>query len=398
MNTQSNAAEPVVTCPECGHGFALSKALVGPIEAQVVQRLEAKYQQRERQRDEEVQRQITEATARAAERAKAEQAQETTALRQEVTEQRAAIATLQAQELEQRKRARELEAREKALVLEIERQVDARTKAVEEETAKRVREQHRLKDAEKDKVIADLRRQLEEAVAKAQQGSQQTQGEVAELDLEQQLRQAFPKDEIEPVAKGQRGADVLQRVVDPRGQVCGTIIWERKNAKNYSETWVPKLRQDQRANRAEVAVLVTPALPKDLTVFGQRAGVWVTVPGAAIPLAEALRGGLLEAARVRVATEDQAGKQVALVAYVSSKEFQQRIEAALEPVKALADDLEKERKILEANWARREKRHTQIAREIVGLWGDVSGIVGTLATPKQLQLPAGEEGNKEAAA
>src|SRR5207249_1974338 len=160
------------------------------------------------------------------------------------------------QELEQRKRARELEAREKALALDVERQVDARSKAVEEDAAKRVQDQHRLKDAEKDKLINDLKRQLEEAIRKVQQGSQQVQGEVAELDLEQQLRQGFPKDEIEPVANGQRGADVLQRVVDQHGKVCGTIMWERKNARNFSDAWVPKLREDQRASRAEIAVVV----------------------------------------------------------------------------------------------------------------------------------------------
>ena len=243
METQNHTTEPVVTCPECGHRFPLSKALVGPIEAQVAQRLEAKYEQRERQRADETQRQVADVAARAALKAKAEQATETAALRQEVTEQREAIAKLQTQELEQRKRARDVEAREQALVLEVERQVDARSKAVGEETARRVQEQHRLKDAEKDKVIADLKRQLEEAILKVQQGSQQTQGEVAEVDLEAQLQDAFPRDKIEPVAKGQRGADVLQHVVDARGQTCGIIIWERKNAKNFSDTWVPKLRE-----------------------------------------------------------------------------------------------------------------------------------------------------------
>jgi hypothetical protein len=397
MNNKSHTTEPVVTCPECGHRFPLSKALVGPIEAQVAQRLEAKYELRERQRDDEAQRRIAEATARAAQKAKAEQATETTTLRQEVTEQREAIARLQAQELEQRKRTRELEGREKALTLEVERQVDARSKAVEEETAKRMLEQHRLKDAEKEKLIADLRRQLEEAMVKVQQGSQQMQGEVAELDLEQQLRQAFPKDEIEPVAKGQRGADVLQRVIDLRGQVCGTIIWERKNARNFSDTWVPKLREDQRASRAEVAVIVTTALPKDIVALGQHLGVWVTSPSTSVALALALRSQLLEVARARIVAEGQAEKQTTLLAYLSGTEFKQRVEAVLDPLIAMVEDFEKERRISETNWARRQKRHEQLMRGITGLWGDVSGIIGTLPAPKQLQLAAGEEGGKEAA-
>lgn len=396
METQNHTTEPVVTCPECGHRFPLSQALVGPIEAQVAQRLEAKYEQRERQRAEETQRHVAQAAALAAQKAKADQATETAALRQEVAEQRDAIAKLQAQELEQRKRARDVEAREKALALDVERQVDARGKTVEEETAKRVQEQHRLKDAEKDKVIAELTRQLEAAVLKVQQGSQQVQGEVAELDLETQLHEAFPRDKIEPVAKGQRGADVLQHVLDPRGQACGTITWERKNAKNFSDTWVPKLREDQRANHAEVAVLVSATLPKDVVVLGQHGGVWVTTPTAALPLAIALRIQLLEVARARTVAEGQAGKQTALLAYASGTEFKQRVEAMLDPLIAMMDDFDKERRTSETNWARRQKRHDQLMRGIAGLWGDVSGIIGTLATPKQLQLPAGEEGGKAA--
>src|SRR5262249_48287155 len=153
---------------------------------------------------------------------------------------------------------------------------DNRTQEIEQETTRRLQdqqrikdEQQRLKDLEKDKVIGDLRRQLEDAVRKAQQGSQQIQGEVAELDLEHQLRQAFPRDEFEVVSTGQRGADIVQRVMDPHGLV-GTITYEVKNTKNFMEGWIPKLREDQRAKGAELAVLVSAMLPKDITTFANR--------------------------------------------------------------------------------------------------------------------------------
>lgn len=395
MGTQ--AVEPVVACPKCQYRFPLSRALTGPIEAQVAQRLQAEYEERDRRREEEVRRRVVEAAARATEKAKTNQDVELKALREQVTEQHAAIAKLQDAELAHRKRARELQEREQELKLEIERQVEARVKDVEETVTKRALEQHRLKDAEKDKQLADVRRQLEEANRKAQQGSQQLQGEVAELDLEAQLRQTFPLDQFEAVATGQRGADVLQRVVDKRGQVCGTIIWERKNAKNFSESWVPKLREDQRDSRAELAVLVTPNVPKDVNVFGPHGGVWVVTPGAMGPLGQALRAGLLEVERTRAAAEGQAGKQAALIEYVSGTEFRLRVEAMLDPVLAMMDDFEKERRATETNWARRQKRHEQIVRGVSGLWGDISGILGTLPAPKQLQLPAGEEADKEAA-
>jgi hypothetical protein len=396
MNTPSQVAEPVVVCPKCKQQFPLSKALTGPIEAQVAQRLQAEYDKRERQREQELERRVTEAAAQEAKKAKAQQATELKALRDQVTEQNDAIAKLQAEEVTQRKRARDLEAREKALALETERRVDVAVKAAVAAATEQALEQHRLKDAEKDKQLADVRRQLDEAQRKAQQGSQQIQGEVAELDLEAQLRQTFPQDRFEPVASGQRGADILHRVVDQRGEVAGTIIWERKNTKHFAETWVPKLREDQRANHAEIAVLVATALPPDVRVFGHHQGVWVAAPTVVNSLAFALRSGLLAVAHARVVATGQTGKQVALVDYVGGIEFRQRVESVLEPALALADDLEKEKRSLETVWARREKRHEQIVRGAAGLWGDVSGIVGTLAPPKQLQLPPAKEDEKDA--
>jgi hypothetical protein len=394
MITPSQAAEPVVVCPKCNHQFPLSKALTGPIEAQVVQRLQGEYDKRERQREQEVERRVTEATAQETKKAKALQATELKSLRDQVTEQNEAIAKLQAEEVTQRKRARDLEAREKALTLEVERRVDTAVKAAEAAATEQAFEQHRLKDAEKDKQLADVRRQLDEAQRKAQQGSQQIQGEVAEMDLEAQLRRAFPEDKFEAVASGQHGADILQRVVDQRGEVAGTIIWERKNSKHFAETWVPKLREDQRANHAEIAVLVPTTLPPDVRFFGQRQGVWIAVPIVVNSLAVTLRSGLLAVSHARVVANGQAGKQAALVEYVGGIEFRQRVESVLEPTLALVEDLDKEKRSLETAWARREKRHEQIVRGAAGLWGDVSGIVGTLAPPKHLQLLAGEEDGK----
>src|SRR5205823_13134263 len=157
------------------------------------------------------------------------------------------------------------------------------------------------KDQEKDRQLEDLRKQLAEAHRRAEQGSQQRQGEVLELDLEERLHDAFPDDRVEPVAKGARGGDLFQAVHDARGQACGTILWEAKNTKIFSETWLPKLRADQRDRNADVAVLVTVALPKDIPHFAQRGGIWVTGLSTWLPLGAALRAGLIETARARQA-------------------------------------------------------------------------------------------------
>jgi hypothetical protein len=261
----------------------------------------------------------------------------------------------------------------------------------EERILKRAAEQHRLTDAAKDKQLADVRRQLEEAQRKAQQSSQQMQGEVAELDLESQLRHAFPLDQFETIGTGQRGADLLQRVVDQSGRTCGSIIWERKNAKNFSDAWIPKLRADQRESRADVAVLITARLPKDICSFGPQGRVWVASPLVAVPLGHALRSGLLEIANVRILTEGHISKQAALTEYVSSTQFRQRIEAMLDPTLALIEDFERERRSTETAWARRQKLQEQIIRSIGGLSGDFSGIMGILPMPHRLQLPRGDE-------
>lgn len=262
---------------------------------------------------------------------------------------------------------------------------------LEERVMKRADEQHRLTDAAKDKQLADVRRQLEEAQRKAQQGSQQLQGEVAELDLEMQLRQAFPIDHFEAIATGQRGADLLQRVVDQSGRTCGSVIWERKNTKNFSDTWIPKLRADQRENRADLAVLITARLPKDICYFALRGRVWVASPLVAVALGHALRSQLLEIARVSVLSEGRVSRQAALTEYISGTCFRQRIDAMLDPTIALIEDFERERRSTETAWARRRKLHEQIVRGISGLSGDISGIMGSVLTPPRLQLPPADE-------
>jgi hypothetical protein len=396
MSAQLQVQEPVVVCPECGHPFPLTRALTGPIEAQVAQRLEAEYRRRDGEREVELRQRVEKAAAQASAKANADREAELADLRHQVAEQQEKLQRHQQEELALRKRTRELQAREQELAVEVERRVDNRAKQIEEETTRKLQEQQRLKDLEKDKVIGDLRRQLEDAIRKAQQGSQQIQGEVAELDLENQLRQAFPRDEFEVVCTGQKGADIVQRVMDPHGLV-GTITYEVKNTKNFMESWIPKLREDQRAKGAELAVLVSGVLPKEITTFANRGGVWVTSFPACLPLAMALRWGLFEAARLRLVAENHAEKQAELLAYCGGTEFRQRIEGMLEAVKGMMDDTEREHQAMVSMLARRRKRQEQVARAIAGLYGDVSAIIGTLPRIQRLELPPGDTGGGQAA-
>ena len=179
-------------------------------------------------------------------------------------------------ELQLRKRERELEERAKDIELEVARKIDQERKRVEDEVVKRISDERRMKDAEKEKQISDMRKQIEDLKRRAEQGSQQTQGEVQELELEKEISQLFPIDNVQPVPKGMQGANVIQEVLTNSGNRCGAIIWESKRTKNWSDGWISKLKDDQRTAKADVAVIVTEVLPKDVRNFSFVDGVWVT--------------------------------------------------------------------------------------------------------------------------
>lgn len=296
--------------------------------------------------------------------------------------------TFRETELGLRRRERELAERTKALELDTQRRLQEEGAKIEAAVIQRLGEQHRLESMATDKKLADLQQQLADAHRRAQQGSQQTQGEALEVDQETALRQEFPQDNITSFNVGQRGADLLQEVRDARGASVGGILWEDKNTKNFSDKWLAKLREDQRNCGAIVAVLVTKALPQDITQFAQRDGVWIASPCAAIPLAHVLRFGLIEAARARVASQNQNEKQAALYAYLSGVEFKQRIEGILEPLAFLLGEHDREERAHQAGAARREKAIKRAIASLATLYGGVSGVVGgALPRIDRLELP-----------
>lgn len=226
-------------------------------------------------------------------------------------------------------------------------------------------------------MISDMQKQIEELKRKAEQGSQQLQGEVLELALEATLRGAFPLDSIEPVGKGEFGGDVLQRVVNPFGQPCGAILWESKRTKNWSDGWLTKLRGDQRAAKAELAVLVTQALPKGCDTFALVDNVWVTEARYAVPLVSCLRQSLMEVANTRLAREGQETKMELVYSYLTGPRFKQRVEAVMEKFRDLQEDLDRERKFMMKQWAKREAQIQGVIGSTVGMVGDLQGIAGS---------------------
>jgi hypothetical protein len=310
-------------------------------------------------------------------------------VQQQLADAREKLTRAQQAELDLRKRAHNLEAQQQEFDLTVARKLDEERNKIREVAKKEVAEERNLKEAEKEKLIGDLRTQIAELQRKSEQGSQQTQGEVMELELEDLLRRQFPYDEIEPVPKGVHGGDVLQRVHDSAGCFCGTILWESKRTKAWSDGWLPKLRDDQRAAKAQIAVLTTIEMPKDLATFGCMDGVWVTSRPCLIGLAGALRAGLIEVAGAKRSVEGRQEKMEVLYNYLSGVEFRHRVEGIVEAFATLRNDLEAEKRAMQRIWAKREKQLERAVSSTAGMYGDLQGIVGaSLPQLDELELPA----------
>ena len=241
-------AEPSITCPSCGKKIPLTRALRTEIEASVKEDYD-------RRLNDEVER----ARKQAGKDAEKKSAQELAALREELDTQTKDLERARQTELALRRRERELERKQQDLELTVARKVDDERNRVIKETEVRLAEQQRLKDAEKERQLGDLRRQIEDLKRKADQGSQQLQGEAGEDELESILRATFPCDDIAPVPQGIRGADLHQIVVDARASRCGAILWECKNAKNWSDGWIAKPKKTSRG-RASRDIVFLPGV------------------------------------------------------------------------------------------------------------------------------------------
>lgn len=295
---------------------------------------------------------------------------------EEVTGLRERLKTATEQELALRKRQRELDERAEQMQLEVDRRLDAERQQIREAACKRTGEEYELKLRDEQEKNEALRKQIDELKRRAEQGSPQAQGEALELTLEDMLREAFPADRIEEVPKGIRGGDALQRVVSPAGLDCGTILWEAKRTKNWSDSWLPKLRQDQRDAGAAAAILVSEVLPPGVTHFALVDGVWVCSRSCAMHLASAIRIGMLDVGGARRALEGQHDKMEQVYNYLVSPQFRNRAAAIVEPLIAMQEELQVEKRSFERVWAKREKQIGQAMQGVMGMYGDFQGIIG----------------------
>jgi hypothetical protein len=390
-----------ITCPNCQTPIELTEVLSAQLRGQLRQEFEAEINRREKALADREQKLSSEKQAieqaaceidqRVAERLEGERKQlnaaaltkareqVTVELRdkeQQLTDVQSKLKAAQDAELALRQERHKLQEERDTLELTLTRRLDEERSKIRETAKMEADEERRLKDAEKDSLINTLRTQIEDLRRKSEQGSQQLQGEVLEVALEELLRRYFPFDEITPVANGIHGGDVVQTVRDATGAVAGQILWESKRTKNWSDGWLPKLRDDQRAAKAQVAILVTIELPKDVSTFRHIDGVWVTSSQCAIPLASALRAALIEIAAAKRSVEGRKDKMELLYSYLSGQEFRHRVEGIVEAFVTLREDLEAEKRATQRMWAKREKQLERATAQTAGMYGDLSGIIG----------------------
>ena len=229
--------------------------------------------------------------------------------------------------------------------LEMQKQLAAEEEKIRIEERKKAEDEQHLKILENEKKLQDALKVNEELKRKLEQGSQQTQGEVFELAFEELLQKEFPHDKIKPVPKGIRGADIIQEVWDSRGNYNGIILWELKNTKPpWKEDWADTLKKNKRNINADVAILITEVLPKEIKTAGYRDGIWITEKAFVVGMASALRASLIQLYYVKESSKGKEEKIELLYSYLSGVEFKHRIEAVIEAFTRMQKKILKKKK------------------------------------------------------
>lgn len=390
-----------IKCPNCQHEFPIENALSQKIEDDIrgkylkrynedKQKLEAEKSQLAKETEQlrllaENQDRIVADKLRlekgrleqeAIKKAAGEMQLQLESLNKELTDKSQKLKESQQKELELMQKEKQIKEREESLKLDLEKQMLERQKEIEDRVKKMESERSDLKIKELEKKLADQVELAETMRRKAEQGSMQLQGEVLELALEELLRASFPFDTIEEVAKGVKGADCVQLVKNNLAQPCGKIIYESKRTKVFTQEWIEKLKTDMRAQQADIAVIVTEVLPKDMDAFGFKDGVWICRFSEVKPLAFLLRDSLLKIHTALVSQENKGEKMQMLYDYLTANEFRQNIEAVVEGFMALRKGIISEKVQMEKIWKEREKQLDKVLLNTTQFYGSIKGIAG----------------------
>ncbi len=361
-----------ITCPHCHQEFEITESLRAHLDAEYKERWEVA----KRKLESALRDQLTK-----------EQSVEVSALRDQLDKKNVELLKLEKQELTLRQRERELEEKARKQDLELERKLaENKTKWIDE-FKKQEAQLFEVKLLEKEKQMKQMQDTIDSLQRQSKQNSMQVQGDAAEEDLKHRLQLAFPVDLVEDVATGQVGADLLETVRNAVGSPVGSILWESKRTKSFSEDWIGKLKSDQVATKTTIAIIVTDSLPKNSSHFFERKGVWICHTPLAISLATAIRAQLLAVSQMKVAQQNAEITVSQLYNYVTTSEFKTRVEQIVLTYVEMKAELDREARALRVGLQRREKQLDRMIAATAGLYGDVQGIIGpSLPKIEQLEL------------
>ena len=383
--------ENLIKCPQCGNEFQPNEAIRVEVENQLrakmndwMRKKEAETQKLLEQKDKEAQKQLLAERKKVQEQIEAQIKKklegdyetQMKVLQEQNAENEEKLKEAREKELAFLKKERELKDKEQELEIQLQKQLQEESDKLAEQIRKQEEEKNDLKFKELRKQLEDQKKIAEEAVRKAEQGSMQLQGEVQELALEELLQSSFPFDMISEVGKGKRGADCIQTVRNNMGQECGKIIYESKRTKDFSKEWIDKLKADMRSQGAELAVIVTQAMPKDMDTFGEVDGVWVCSFTEVKAVAHVLREGVLKVYNATKSKENMGDKMSLLYEYLTGAEFGEQWKALREGFMSMRMSIQKERDAMERIWKAREKQLDKILLSSTHIRGSIDGIAG----------------------
>ena len=372
-----------IMCPSCGHEFEPNDA----IRDEVQKELRAQMADWKKKKEDEFRKREAEVAAQVEEHTRRQMVSDFEVrmrfLENEKLEKENKLKESQRKELEFLQQIQELRNKEQNIELEMQKRLLEQRNSLAEQIRKEETERMSLKEVDYQMKMRELEKQLEdqrkladEMRRKAEQGSMQLQGEVQELALEELLKNAFPFDMVTEVGKGVRGADCILVVRNSFGQECGKVIFESKRTQNWSEEWVDKLKADMRSQGAEVAVLVTQAMPKDMDCFGERNGVWVCSFNEVRALVNVLRDLIIRVYNAGKTQENKGDKMAMLYNYLISSEFSEQWKAIREGFMSMKISIQKERDQMEKLWKAREKQLEKVLLNAAHIKGSIEGIAG----------------------
>lgn len=392
-----------IKCPNCQHEFEPNES----IREEVQKELRSKMSEWQKQQQQKFEQQLQEERKKVQQDAEEQLRKSITAdyenqlrlLEQNNKDNEEKLKQARQQQLEFLKKEQELKNKEAELELSVQQKLQEEREKLAAEIRKLEEQRIAAKETEFQLQLKELQKQLddqkklaEEMRRKSEQGSMQLQGEVQELALEEMLRTSFPFDVISEVSKGVRGADCIQTVRNSFGQECGKIIFESKRTKDFAADWIEKLKADMRSQNADVAVIVTQALPKDMSGFGEKDGVWICGFAEVKPVVQMLRDGIIKISSAMKSQENRGDKMSLLYNYLTSREFAEQWQAIREGFMNMKLSIQKERDAMEKLWKAREKQLEKVLLNAAHIRGSIEGISGT---DVDLNLLEGGDGNTE---